>query len=161
MGEIQDTVIRFFNDAEWTFTRHSEQPILQMGFQGDNGQWNCFAQTNEENERFAFYSVCPVTIPEHKRSLMAEFVARANYGLVIGNFELDFEDGEVRYKTSIDVEGDRLTEALVQQLVYANIATMDAYLPGIMRVIYSDVSPAQAVAQIECLVASDSQDATE
>jgi hypothetical protein len=62
---------------------------------------------------------------------------------------LDFEDGEIRYKTSIDVEGDRLSPAMVQQLVYANVLTMHRYLPGIMRVIYGNVSPAEATAEIE------------
>jgi len=33
-----------------------------------------------------------------------EFLTRANYGLNIGNFEMDFQDGEIRFKTAIDVE---------------------------------------------------------
>ena len=80
---------------------------------------------------------------------MAEFLTRANYGLIIGNFEMDLTDGEVRYKTGIDVEGDRLSAALVKNLVYANVLTMDQYLPGIMRLIYADVSPAEAIVQVE------------
>jgi hypothetical protein len=31
-----------------------------------------------------------------ERAPPAEFITRANYGLIIGNFELDFEDGEIR-----------------------------------------------------------------
>lgn len=30
----------------------------------------------------------------------AEFLTRANYGLVFGNFEMDMHDGEIRYKPS-------------------------------------------------------------
>jgi hypothetical protein len=69
--------------------------------------------------------------------------------MIIGNFEMDFEDGEIRYKTSIDVEGDSLSSALIKRLVYANVMMMDAYLPGIMSVIYGDVSPEDAITQIE------------
>ncbi len=58
-------------------------------------------------------------------------------------------DGEVRYKTSIDVEGDELTPALIRQMVYANILTFDKYLPGIMRVMYGDTPPAEIIAEIE------------
>ena len=46
--------------------------------------------------------------PEEMRVPMAEFLTRANYGLRIGNFEMDFEDGEVRYKSSVDFEGIEL-----------------------------------------------------
>jgi hypothetical protein len=49
---------------------------------------------------------------------VAEFLTRANSGMVIGNFELDFADGEIRYKTSIDVEGDKLSYAIIKRLVY-------------------------------------------
>ena len=77
------------------------------------------------------------------------FLTRANYGLLIGNFEMDYNDGEVRYKTSIDVEGDRLSKALVKRLVYDNLAVMDRYLPGVLSVIYGGASPTEAIAQVE------------
>jgi hypothetical protein len=62
---------------------------------------------------------------------------------------MDYGDGEIRYKTSIDVEGDRLVPNQVKQLVYQNLSTMDLYLPGIMKVLYSDVSPADAIQEVE------------
>jgi hypothetical protein len=149
MGEILDTAISFFEQDSWPFTPFEGQPVLQMGFRGDNGQWTCLAQAREEQAQFLFYSVCPVNAPEDRRPAVAEFLTRANYGLFIGNFELDMDDGEIRYKTSIDVEGDRLSSALVQQLAYANVFTMDRYLPGIMGVIYGPISPDEAIAQVE------------
>ncbi|WP_199784763.1 hypothetical protein [Nostoc sp. 'Lobaria pulmonaria (5183) cyanobiont'] len=48
--------------------------------------------------------------------------------MIIGNFELDFTDGEISCKTSIDVEGDRLSFTLIQRVVYANVTMMDEYL---------------------------------
>jgi hypothetical protein len=149
MAEIFETVQRFFTDDEWYYMQLDNQPILQMGFQGRNGKWSCYAQVNSEQKLFFFYSVCPINVPEDKRSLIAEFITRANYGIKIGNFELDFNDGEVRYKTSIDVENDDLSPALISNHVYANIWTMDRYLPGIMSVVYSDEEPADAIQKIE------------
>jgi hypothetical protein len=49
--------------------------------------------------------------------------------------------GEIRYKTSIDVEGANLIFTQIKRLVYANVMMMDQYLPGIMSVIDSDVEP--------------------
>lgn len=40
-------------------------------------------------------------VPEELRPGVAEFITRANYGLIRGNFEMDFNDGELRYKTTI------------------------------------------------------------
>jgi hypothetical protein len=149
MGEILDTAISFFKEDGWSFTQLEEQPILRLGFQGENGQWSCYAQAREEQAQLLFYSVCPMNAPGDRRPAVAELLTRVNYGLFIGDFELDMDDGEVRYKTSIDVHGDRLSPALVRPLVYANVLMMDRYLPAIMSVIYGDVPPAEAVAKAE------------
>ena len=96
-----------------------------------------------------FYSFCPLQAPAERRLAVAEFLTRANYGLIIGNFELDFGDGEIRYKTSLDVDTDRLTPALMKQLVYANVLTLDQYLPGILAVIEGSSLPEEAIAGVE------------
>ena len=69
--------------------------------------------------------------------------------MIMGNFEFDFTIGEIRYKTSIDVEGDNLSFALVKQMVYANVMMMDEYLPGIIAVVEGKLSPQEAIALIE------------
>ncbi|HLP89280.1 MAG TPA: YbjN domain-containing protein [Nostocaceae cyanobacterium] len=147
--QIFEEVVNFFKNDNWPFVQMEDQPILQTNFQGENGQWSCFARVRLEQEQFIFYSVCPVNVPENKRLAMAEFLTRANSDVVIGNFEMDFDDGEIRYKTSIDVEGERLTFGLIKQLIYPNVMIMDEYLPGIMAVIYGNISPVDAIAQIE------------
>ena len=149
MTQILQIAIEFFEQNDWPFLRLDREPILQGDFRGGNGEWKCFAYADEEAQRFAFYSVCPISVPEDKIPTAAEFVNRANYALIIGNFELNCENGEVRFKTSIDVEGDRLSTALVERMVVINVAMMDMYLPGIQKVINEGVSPAQAVAEIE------------
>lgn len=148
-GNIFEAIINFFQADNWPFVQLPGQPALQIPFQGENGKWSCYARTRSEQNQFVFYSICPVNVPENKRLAVAEFITRANSGMIIGNFELDFTDGEISYKTSIDVEGDRLSFALIQRVVYANVTMMDEYLPGIMSVIYGNVSPEEAIAKIE------------
>jgi hypothetical protein len=146
---IANAMIAFFTNDDWTFTKIQGKPILQMGYQGENGQWLCYARANESPQQFAFYSICPTIAPEERRLAIAEFIAHANNGIVIGNFELNFSSGEILYKTSIDVEGDRITPTLIKRLVYANIITTDQYLPGILAVIEGKLSPNDAIALVE------------
>ncbi|MDZ7951657.1 YbjN domain-containing protein [Nostoc sp. DedQUE09] len=148
-GDIFEEVVNFFKADGWPFIQLAGQPALQIAFQGENGQWTCYARVRTEQQQFVFYSISPVNAPEDKRLAIAELITRANSGMIIGNFELDFADGEISYKTSIDVEGDRLSFALIQRVVYANVTMMDEYLPGILSVIYGNLSPEEAIAQIE------------
>jgi hypothetical protein len=146
---IYDAINDFFTKDDWNFDVLEGRPVLRMGFNGDDGQWMCFAQAREEHEQFIFYSVAPVKAPEERRGAMAEFITRANYGMIMGNFEMDFSDGEVRYKTSIDVEGSELTNPLMKQIVYANVLTMDRYLKGIMAVAFGGVDATDAIKTVE------------
>jgi len=148
-NKILSTIVNFFTEDDWSFTKIQGSPVLQMAFQGKNGRWTCYAKARTEKAQFVFYSICPLNVPESKRLAIAEFIARANYGTIIGNFELDFVSGEIRYKTSIDVESSTLTFPQIKQLVYTNVMMMDEYLPGIMSVIDGGVEARDAIAQIE------------
>jgi len=149
MNELFPIIEKFFTDDEWYFIQLGNQPILQMTFQGKNGKWTCYAQIHEEQPIFFFFSICPVNVPEDKRQKMAEFLTRANYGLKVGNFEMDFTDGEIRYKTSLNVENDQLSGPIIRNLVYANLWTMDRYLAGILSVIYGNIDPTEAIKKSE------------
>lgn len=146
---LLEQLIQFFETDDWQFHQISPLPVLALRFKGRHGQWMCYAQAREEEEQIVFYSVLPINVPQSRRQKFSEFITRANYGMVIGNFEMDFEDGEIRYKTSIDVEDSELTFALIRQLVYANLIITDQYLPGIMRTIYSEEQPADILASLE------------
>jgi hypothetical protein len=95
-----------------------------------------------------FYSVCPVVAADDKVA-MAEFLTRANFGLAVGNFEMDWESGAIRCKTSLDIEGTDLNEALVEGLVNANLITTERYMPGLRAVAENGAVPADAINEIE------------
>jgi len=122
---------------------------LGIRFQGVQGEWLSVVIVREEIQEVVFYSVAPHSVPTERRADVAEFLMRANYGLAIGNFEMDFDDGEVRFRTGLDVENDRLSPALLKSLMYSNWVTLDRYLPGLEAVIAGQVSPANAVEQAE------------
>ncbi len=149
MGRIYEALQKFFREDEWPFTEMEGKTILRTGFSGKNGKWTCFAQAREDQQQFIFYSVCPNAAPDDRRIPAMEFITRANYELVIGNYEMDLRDGEIRYKTSIDVEGTELSPGMIRQVVYFNVMTMNKYLPGLMSVLYANVTPEQAIRQIE------------
>lgn len=148
-GTIYEAMLGFFTSDDWNFNAMDDLPVLSMPFTGKNGKWMCYAQAREKQEQFVFYSVFPVNAPAERQAAVVEFITRANYGMIIGNFEFDYNDGEIRYKTSIDVEGAELTEALVRHMVYANVIILDRYLPGMMRVIYAEADPQAEIDKIE------------
>ena len=146
---IFDAVCDFLKDDDWNFQPLGDKTSVRMGFRGKNGSWQCIAQAQEDKDRFIFYSILAENVPLEKRQEIADFLTRANYGMVLGNFEMDFSDGEVRYKTSIDIEGGQLTPVMIKTMVYTNVLITDKYFPGIMGVVWGGESPAEAIQKIE------------
>jgi hypothetical protein len=149
MGRIFNAVVDYLTEDDWKYTVLDGESTLMLSFRGQSGSWQCFGRADEEKECFSFYSVLPPHAVEEKRPAVAEFINRANYGLIIGNFEMDYRDGQMRYKTSIDVEGGELTPKMIENIIYSNLMTMDDYFPGFMEVMYGDRDPAQVIEEIE------------
>ncbi len=139
----------FFRQNAWPFQRVEGQETLQLSFQGASEVWRCYAHVRQEGTQCAFYSVLPEQVPLEKRAGAAEYITRANYGLIVGNFEMSWDTGEIRFKTSLDFEDDRLSLALVHQLVESNVSLMDMYLPGLQAVLSDELTPEQAITQFE------------
>ncbi len=144
---LLQTVMDFLAGDDWPFELVKPER-LESPVQGENGMWLCGVEIGR-GQVCVVYSYCPLVIPIADRPKMAEFTTLANYGLFVGNFEMDFRDGELRFKTSIDVGQGDLPVPLVRPLIYHNVTTMDQYLPGVMAVVHGGVSPRIAVAQIE------------
>ena len=105
-----------------------------------------FARVRESQFLVLIYTILPVRCPDAKFPEMLELLTRANWGLPLGNFEMDLSDGEVRFKTSVDVEGVPLhqppgapaAEMAITNILMANKVAMDRYLPAILGLIYGD-----------------------
>lgn len=132
---------------DWEET--SDDEVIRVHILGENGAWACFVVARETEGRCTVYSQAPWETPEEHRRDMAEVVTRINFGLPLGNFEMDFSDGEIRFKTSVDVSGDRLSGEIFDGLFEPNVATMDHYLPALEAVRDGRLAPRAAVELVE------------
>lgn len=149
MSTLFKSVLNFFIQDDWNYTEIEAEKAIRLEVTMENSNYSCYAITDEENKVFQFYANSPVKVPEDKYLQISEFLTRANYGLILGNFELDFSDGEVRYKTSIYMGESELDFPIIKRMVYLNLSTMDDYFPAIMKVIYGGISPEQAIQEVE------------
>mmetsp|Transcript_48127 Transcript_48127/g.145362 ORF Transcript_48127/g.145362 Transcript_48127/m.145362 type:complete len:105 (+) Transcript_48127:552-866(+) len=83
--------------------------MIRLTVTGRQANYNIIFDARETSQQLLLYACIANRVPEDRRVAMAQFVARANFGLVIGNFELDMTDGETRFKVTIDVEEGQLS----------------------------------------------------
>lgn len=78
----------------------------------------------------------------------AEYLARANYGLTLGNFEMDYEDGEVRYKVHIPY-CDGLPESVIERSILIPPSMLDKYGNGLVALMMGFSTPKDECAKAE------------
>lgn len=111
--------------------------------------WELFVVVDEADRRVAIYSVEPLEVPPHQRADIAVLLTRVNFGLVIGNYELDLGDGEIRFKTSVDLGDLEPSPALLGGMLDANITAMQTYGDAIRSVILGIADADGALAAVE------------
>lgn len=126
-----------------------ENETLRIDINGQTANWVVLVKSLEEYQQLLVYSVCGNKPPVEKFGVMQEFLTRANFGLKLGNFEFDLQDGEIRFKTSIQFAGEVSPDAMIEQYLLINVMTMERYLSGILKVMFTDISPVEAIASIE------------
>ncbi|HEX4109353.1 MAG TPA: YbjN domain-containing protein [Solirubrobacteraceae bacterium] len=117
--------------------------VATDGF-GANGAWLLVGQAYDDRGAVAVYSVLGAHVPEERRDAMDELLTRLNHGIVLGSFEMDYEDGEVRFKCSAPAP-DAPTPESLGPLTAVALSVTDHYLPALQAVL-DDGDPA-AVAE--------------
>ena len=90
-----------FDGDKWNYEVHEEIAFIGGigGLQGKITDLRFYIIVGDET--VTCYHTAPIKAPLEQRAAISEFITRANYGLTNGNFEMDFSDGELRYKTTI------------------------------------------------------------
>jgi hypothetical protein len=147
MRSLREELLAISDRQGWTWHEAGDPPVLATEIVRPAGSWLMYIQVVEEPALLAVYSVLAAAAPPERRTSLAEFVTGANYGLSLGNFEMDLADGEVRAKVALAVGDGPLDDALVARLIRASGRLVEVFLPGIEAVI-DGVEPAAALRDV-------------
>jgi hypothetical protein len=149
---IANAVNNFLIEDDWKYSFDEERGIFKFGLNLKGKLKKISYIVDIKEDEYLVYAVSPLGADEDDAKMMAnmsEFICRANYGLKMGNFELDFNDGEIRYKIHVLCEGIVPNFATVKRSVYCPASMFDRYGSGIVDIIFNDVSGKTAVKKCE------------
>ena len=124
------------DDMQLPATRVPNLPVINLPIDSENGKLNMFIHSHEEAHRvFVYTRPQDLLVPIERIAALADFLTRANYGLPLGNFEIDMNDGEINFKNSMDISDGVLTTKMVQTLIVFSLECLNRYVPGIREVV--------------------------
>lgn len=142
-------VEQLLDDRGWQTEASDDDDVIAWRMHNAHGGWGSYALAREIDDRLSIYSVLDLTFGPDRLHDGALLITRANQGLPIGNWELDLDDGTVRYKTSLELGGEGLSMPLAGCLIERNLAVVDAYLEAFVGFAEGRLSVAEALALSE------------
>lgn len=112
--------------------------ILAVDALGTHGDLSIQVHVLDHERQVVVYARRGPDTPSGVRPTMSEFVTRANRLLAVGSFDLDLDDGEVRFRVGVDVSDVELPPAIFAQMLRTVLGTMDAFAAGFDRVLSGD-----------------------
>lgn len=147
--ELLPQVRAMLAEAGWSAQPYEGRAhVLAFAFQGSTDTWSCFVQVDEVQRQCLVYSLLPFRVAAARRDAVMALVTHINYGMRLGNFELDLADGEVRCKTALDLADGALTAGMLRQLVAASAGSLNRYLPALQAVARDGAEPQAALAAL-------------
>ena len=126
---IVDFLKQYFEDKEWPYNYYQpkirdSQKSHYLSLRMRNKQLDCgyLFRVQERNKLLAVYGILPFLIPESHQSAAMLLITQINYDMMIGNLEMDVDDGEIRYKNAIDIEAVGLDDDILEHLLQSIIA---------------------------------------
>jgi hypothetical protein len=141
------TVISHLTKHGLRFGQAEIRPEVFTGVSTRKGSHFCFISVADEI--FRCFTSISCHAPAERRQAIAELLARINWKVMLGNFEMDFRDGEIRYRVAIDLRAGELTDGIVESALRTSLSTVDHFFPAITSVLWNDVPPEDAIAMVD------------
>jgi hypothetical protein len=149
MGTMITAIIACCRQELWPFVALPDEPVVQLTVSTACGVLAIYCEAREQERELVVYARYGAKAPPARRTAVAELIARANWGLTIGNFELDFDGGEVRFRVAVDLDQETVTPGLVRPLIRHAVFRADQYLAPYHQVAFGHVAPADAIEAVE------------
>jgi len=151
-NSIRNVIKEYLEAEDWKY-KDNESGLFVARVTGKKNcnyrmYWYAVEEKTEDSyDQLVIVGVAEKTIPEDKRSDIAEFITRANYDLKLGNFQLDFRDGEFRFRVSLPTKHLTLSKDTLGYLTLLCVQTLEDYIDGVLKVC-GGVKPEDAIDEI-------------
>ena len=147
--DISAAIEGFLNEDEWNFEPVDENGVIRTGVSLRSKLKNAKIFFLIKSDAYSIISTISVGADEESMQRTAEFITRANYGLTHGNFEMDFSDGSIRFKTSLLCADTVPSYEQIRGTLHINILMLERYGNALLEVIFGVKTPEEAVEEAE------------
>lgn len=94
-------VLKCLKNRDWQYTvveENEEEDKVIFGIQTHHSKYDCMINVFEKTKQLSVVINFPQTVPQEKYRQLSQLLILLNSRFFSGGFEIDFEDGELRYR---------------------------------------------------------------
>ena len=132
---IANSIDTYLREQDWEFTFDEIGGIftVEADLSCKLGVALVVYQVMEDS--FLCYTTIADEVPAEMRPAVAEYLHRANYGLPRGNFEFDYDEGSIHFKTFFECQDGKVTEKQLEESMAIGLTIFDHYGNGLYELL--------------------------
>ncbi|MDK9716201.1 MAG: YbjN domain-containing protein [Sulfuritalea sp.] len=152
-------VADYLDRHEWACTLNEEQGLFFLDLSSAAATYRMYIKVSYTKSicNIMVISALPVKAPADRRSAIAESLQRINFTLMQGTAELDFSNGEIRFRTLVTTEGASLTDTLLDYVVGDSFELANRYTAPLLAVAFGNAAPDSVLDMAQVPVATTLQ----
>lgn len=150
--EVIEQIKKFFEDGDWKYNYKEfdeRRTMFTSGVNMNNAIGNLRLLVIVHQDYYIVEAHLNSAVEEKYYNQVSEYLHRANYGLKNGNFEFDFIDGEIRYKTYVNFDGITLSDNIIAESILTPIFMFDKYGKNLLRLMLDKADPKELIEEVE------------
>ncbi|MBQ3444628.1 MAG: hypothetical protein IJG33_15455 [Selenomonadaceae bacterium] len=152
LQEVKAAVENFFKRDRVKHEPFNERDVASAIYSVDTKFGHTTIFFHAYDDKLILHLMIPLNAGEEERSKVGEFILRANYGLKVGCFDFDFNDGEISYRIALYCGDSEFAPPTYEQIdfsVIIGLMMIERYGDALVKVMFGLVEPADAIAAVE------------
>ena len=147
--KIYKVITDFLDADDWNYTFDADKELIRTGVKLNNKLQNTRLLIDLRDDKYLVFATMNLRVEESARQEMANLLTRINYQLIFGCFEMDFSDGEVRFRMAVDCDDCLPSQAVVKDSIIIPEMMMEKYGDAILMVLMGFSNAENAMRGIE------------
>ncbi len=152
-------VADYLDRHEWACTSNEEQGLFSIALSSAAATYRMYVKVCYADSicNIMAISALPVKAPADRWPAITESLQRINFTLMQGTAELDFSNGEIRFRTLVTTEGASLSDTLLDYVVGDSFELANRYTAPLLAVAFGNAAPDSVLDMAQVPVATTLQ----
>jgi len=129
MSALHASVLNAFKHMGWAYRKVDDPEVIEADFEAHHTKVSLHVQSFGTAGIMSVVAGASFPVPATHFTCTAELLMRVNKTLNVGNFELDWDNGQVLFRATNVFPPNRADERIISGLVHSAVAEVDRITP--------------------------------